>query len=225
MATTIWSEGKPTTRVYKVTESDAVRSVEGNFRTFSENSQLLVTETWGTKGPTVVRWWDVANGRLSGPFTGKLLDISPTGRLIAIRGEKAFAEIRETATGRSLYSIASWGEASFSLDEQFIVTEVFDPKVNRNATITKLWDAKTGRELTSIDGEFSKTSFSAQRGLIAVSRTGKTNGDSTTQVWSIRSMKPLVLVSGPFREFSPDGKLLMTEIWWEKPEHSTKVWE
>jgi WD40 repeat protein len=226
MAATTWGGGKQTTRVYKVTESEAVRSIEGNFRTFSENSQLLVAETWGTKGPTVIRWWDVANGRLSGPLTGKLLDVSPTGRLIAIKEEKTFVEIRETATGRFLYSIASWGGGSFSPDEQFIVSEVFDPKVNRNAAITKVWDAKTGRELASIDGEFSRNSFSPQRGLIAFSRTNKTSDEVTTQIWNIRNMKLLVSLDGSFSGFSPDGKLLLTGLSLGSLDSaSTKIWE
>ncbi|MCI0392477.1 MAG: hypothetical protein MOB07_27410 [Acidobacteria bacterium] len=170
---------------------------------------------------TVTSIRDAKNKRLIRSFEGRFIDFSPDGELIATRA-KSVVKIWEITGGRLLSVLDCWGEIKFSPDWSAAATEIYDYNRNKQGSLLKLWDPRSGRLIASIDGVLSSNGlFHPNKHVIAT----ETADNKSTRIWDIKTGESLQTLEGGFRGFSSDGRLLKTEIWWDKPEHSTKVWQ
>src|SRR2546428_7494991 len=86
-------------------------------------------------------------------------------------------------------------EVAFSPDSKILV--------GAGKNWTKLWDARTGKELRSLD-RGGHILFSRDGKILAISSQGKTT------LWGVRTGKVLHLLDGYAGAFSPDGRILAT---------------
>jgi WD40 repeat protein len=166
------------------------------------------------------RVWDVATGAQlhaikHNQFTGGVA-LSPDGKRLAGGSGDRTVRVWDLATGKEQLRVATTESAEithvvFSPDGKRLACAGNGPGPLRWASVVKVYDAETGKEVLSLDGHTGRVNH------VAFSRDGKhlasTSDDRTVRIWDAttgaevrrfnRHTEPVWVVA-----FSPDGKRL-----------------
>jgi WD40 repeat protein len=191
---------------------------------FSPDGKALVSGAIWASGP---RQWDVATGKElhaaggghHGPVTH--LAFSPDGHTLLSAGSDKTLFRWDLAIGRPVHefhwSTEGLDALTVSPDGRTLATGTFRPWGKMDRTV-RLWDVDARREIRSLGpgallGRFSWTwGFSRDGKLLAV-----LDKDRTPRLWDVATGKERQLPKGLGQPvycgaFSPDGKLLATEL-------------
>jgi WD40 repeat protein len=161
-----------------------------------DNARSVVS-TDGTRLVTAVysniaQLWEIGTGRHvadlrtyeSDSSSGSPeISLSPDGRLLMARGDGV--AVWDLATGRQL---ARWtaSAGAFSNDSRLVATV----NISRNDRVAHVWDANSGREVSSVQGHIGRievATFSQDDGrLVTIGSEGKTTltgGECSVRLW------------------------------------------
>ena len=137
---------------------------------------------------------------------------SPDGKLFVKMTHYWEARIEETESGKELYRVKNCSHLVFSPDGKKFVTT--GNELGKTLTITKIFEAESGKVLHSLEGDWSPLKFLAFR-PIAFSPDGTkiiaVSEDGFIHIWDVETGKPLKKFEGyAVAAFSPDGKKIVT---------------
>lgn len=220
-------------RLWEVTTGKLIRllqaSVEENRRigfsfvlAFSKDGRFLAS---GDRDD-IVRVWDVAAGKLLWRLEGhesyvNSVCFSADGRFLATCCADDAAHLWEVSTGKLLQECGDFEDCSaFSPDGALLVTG--------NNSSLKFWDARTGKLLHEVKGDFNRAntlSFSPDARLLAIACE-----DMTTRLWDVRKRQEVHKLVGQANGvtvvgFSPVTETLITATGiWPPSTSSLRFW-
>jgi WD40 repeat protein len=172
---------------------------------FSPDGRLLAAVDW-RNGVTV---WDLKSGeprRLTAGSQVNALAFHPNSRWLAAVGQNNTVELLDV-TGSELRILR--GHTADVRAVVFVGQGNQVASASHDGTL-KLWEFKTGRELSSFPlGPLEDAAFSPDGALLAT-RSGDSR-DTTTRLWNVadgRLLRSFPGSAGGTMAFSPDGKLL-----------------
>ncbi len=209
-----------------------------NATAFSPDGSILAS----VSNDDIVKLWNARTGLYLHSLEGHNSFVtsaifSPDGNTIVTTSWDKTAKIWNARTGQCLHTLKGhirWVlSVAFSPDGGTIATSSYDTGVTTNADgnlvdilldcTTKLWDARTGQFLYTLQGHINKVNAAA------FSPNGRTivtaSDEGTARVWEVRTGKCLHTLRGHAdwvhsAAFSPDGKTIVTA----SRDQTTKIW-
>jgi WD40 repeat protein len=220
---------------------------------FSPDGKLLAA----TGFDSTVKVWDAATGQLRNNFKGHTGTVAGVGftpdskRIISMSMDGTLKTWDAAAVDEPLPLEGNYspliGAMAVAPDGKRLAQVVWSGTKNQGKSQLKLWDAATGKELTTINGDFGlfvPVTFSPDGKHLAAMVPSRVGAKLALQVkvWAATNGKELLTVDGAFREvdakgvqlnggpltFSPDGQRMAAWLTCgdtAKQRHEVRVWD
>jgi WD40 repeat protein len=169
---------------------------------FSPDASILASGV-----DSIVKFWDMRTRKVrtrveAGVGYIRAIAFSPSGKIVAVGGQDHITKLYDARMTKELVTLKT-GSAVTSI--------IFSPDETTLATISlnevMLWDAKTGKNLATVNEYAKSVAFSRDSKTLAI-------GSETLKLWDVRSGSELVTFEdiGTVHgiAFLPDGKTLVT---------------